>query len=70
MSEEIKVQFADEETAEQAYADAVAMVDVVRSLCVRLEQANERIELLQSCAGCASFSELMAFVQRHADDGK
>ena len=43
---------------------------VVQELCKRVEQANEKLETLQSCAGCGSFADLRNFVEAHADDGK
>jgi hypothetical protein len=70
MTVEQQIEFADEAAAEQAYADAVAVVVKVQSICIRLEQANEKLEMLQASAGCGSFSELMDFIKRHTDDGK
>ena len=70
MSVAQQIEFADEAAAEQAYADAVNLVANVQDICKRLEQANEKLEMLQVSAGCGSFSELMAFIQRHSDDGK
>ena len=70
MTVEQQIEFVDDAAAEQAYADAVALVSNVQSLCVRLEQANDKLEQLQVSAGCGSFSELMAFIKRHTDDGK
>ena len=70
MAVEQQIEFVDDAAAEQAYADALAVVVKVQGLCIRLEQANDKLEQLQTVSGCSTFEELMAFVARHADDGK
>lgn len=60
-------QTTDDELLAQCYITDNKMI---QELAKRLEQRNEQIELLQEYAGCGSFPELAAFVQRHADDGK
>lgn len=57
----------DDELLAECYASTDA---TVRELCKRVEQHNERMEMLQTLAGCGSFEELSAFIGRHADDGK
>lgn len=61
------MQMTDDELMAECF---LSMDPRVQELCKRVEQANEKLEMLQTLAGCGSFDELKAFVHRHADDGK